>query len=128
LRQDTLKLIHGAVAEKGSISLDDVKKRLAEALEGEENVCRSVRDFRADFGKLLEEAKRKTLVVFIDDLDRCLPDTIIATLKAIELFLFVSGTAFVIGADERPVPYTVRLRFPERSGTGPTCDATTSRS
>src|SRR5690606_24115720 len=35
-----------------------------------------------------------TLVVLIDDLDRCLPDTTISTLEAIRLFLFLKNTAF----------------------------------
>ena len=39
-------------------------------------------------------------LVIVDDLDRCLPATAIATLEAIRLFLFVPRTAFVIGADE----------------------------
>ncbi len=117
LGQDALNLARSAVVDKGPISVEDAKELLAEAPEGEENVRRSIRDFRRDFGDLLAEAKIETLVVFIDDLDRCLPDTIIDTLEAIKLFLFVPGTAFVIGADERLVQYAVRQRFPELPGT-----------
>ncbi len=117
LGQDALNLARSAVADKGPISVEDAKELLAEAPEGEENVRRSIRDFRRDFGDLLAESKIETLVVFIDDLDRCLPDTIIDTLEAIKLFLFVPGTAFVIGADERLVQYAVRQRFPELPGT-----------
>ncbi len=84
---------------------------------GEENLRRNIRDFRRDFGLLLQEAEIKTLVVFIDDLDRCMPDTIIETLEAIKLFLFAPSTAFILGADERLVEYAVRLRFPELPNT-----------
>lgn len=84
---------------------------------GEENLRRNIRTFREDFGELLTEAEIKTLVVFIDDLDRCMPDTIIETLEAIKLFLFAPGTAFILGADERLVEYAVRLRFPELPNT-----------
>ncbi len=87
------------------------------APEGQENIRRNIRDFRSDFGDLLVAAQIETLVVFIDDLDRCLPDNIIETLEAIKLFLFVPGTAFVLGADERLVEYAVRQRFPELPGT-----------
>jgi len=55
-------------------------------------------------------------VITIDDLDRCSPDTIIPTLEAIKLFLFVPRTAFIIGADEELVRYAVRRRFPELPG------------
>ena len=77
---------------------------------------RGVREFRRDFEEFLGETKIRTLVVIIDDLDRCLPDTIIETLEAIKLFLFVPQTAFLLGADERLVRYAVRRRFPELPG------------
>jgi energy-coupling factor transporter ATP-binding protein EcfA2 len=108
----------GYVAEKAKqIDLDDAKQLLKDAPEGPENIRRNIRDFRKDFEDLLAESKITRLVVFIDDLDRCLPDTIIETLEAIKLFLFVKGTAFVLAADERLVQYAVRQRFPELPGT-----------
>lgn len=100
-----------------NVDVEQAKKLLKEAPEGEENVRRNIRDFRKDFEELLSESKIETLVVFIDDLDRCLPDTIIETLEAIKLFLFVRGTAFILGADERLIEYAVRRRFPELPGT-----------
>ncbi|WP_038098282.1 KAP family P-loop NTPase fold protein [Thioalkalivibrio sp. HK1] len=52
-----------------------------------------------------------TLVVLIDDLDRCLPPTTISTLEAIRLFLFLNRTAFVIAADESMIKHAVRQHF-----------------
>src|SRR5271154_2947835 len=52
--------------------------------------------FRRQFGEVLEGLNR-TLVVFIDNLDRCLPENAIHTLEAVRLFLFMPNTAFVIG-------------------------------
>lgn len=52
-----------------------------------------------------------TLVVFVDDLDRCLPQTAIATLEAIRLFLFLDRTAFVIAADDKMIREAVRAHF-----------------
>lgn len=98
------------------LSLEEVQKLLKDAPEGEENIRRNIRDFHRDFQDLLKASDLKCLVVFIDDLDRCLPDTVIETLEAIKLFLFVPGTAFIIGADERLVQYAVRMRFPELPG------------
>ena len=71
----------------------------------------TVRGFRKDFVELLESTNIKTLVVFIDELDRCLPDTVVETLEAIRLFLFADSTAFVIGADERLVEHAVHKRL-----------------
>lgn len=56
-----------------------------------------------------------TLVVLIDDLDRCLPNTAIATLEAMRLFLFLKRTAFVIAADEKMIRRSVRAHFADAS-------------
>ncbi len=102
-----------AIAAKAKdVNLDEAKK----LIDSETEVRRSLREFRADFEKLLTDAGIERLVVTIDDLDRCLPATIIETLEAIKLFLFVPRTAFVLGADERLVKYAVRQRFPELPG------------
>lgn len=52
-----------------------------------------------------------TLVVLIDDLDRCLPATAIATLEAIRHFLFLNHTAFVIAADDKMIRQAVKVHF-----------------
>jgi len=105
--------------EKASVILTDIKEEeLNKLLESEtaHNLRRGIREFRKDFEALLKESNIDKLVVIIDDLDRCLPDTIIETLEAIKLFLFVPRTAFIIGADERLVEYAVKQRFPEFQG------------
>lgn len=56
------------------------------------------------------------MVVFIDELDRCRPDTILDTLEAIKLFLFEGKVAFVIGADERHISYAVKSKFKDIEG------------
>ena len=114
------KGVYSAASEKDKnkrLSAEDLEKIARKAPEGEDNIRRNIRDFHKDFAELLTEAKIKALVVFIDDLDRCLPDTIIETLEAIKLFLFVPGTVFILGADERLIQYAVRQRFPELPGT-----------
>lgn len=103
---------------KGELpNLEQVREVLKEAPQGGITVRRTLREFRRDFEDLLDEAGIAQLVVFIDDLDRCLPDTVIETLEAIKLFLFVPGTAFILGADERLIQFAVRQRFPELPGT-----------
>lgn len=57
------------------------------------------------------QALNVTLVVLIDDLDRCLPETTISTLEAIRLFLFLKNTAFVIAADNEMIKHAVRKHF-----------------
>jgi hypothetical protein len=77
------------------------------------NVPREIEAFREAFDKLLKEADIDQLIVLIDDLDRCLPDTAIETLEAIRLLVFTSRTAFVVAADEAMVEYAVRKHFPD---------------
>lgn len=90
-----------------------LKELVEEPPEGEDDVGRTIRDFEKDFRRLLKTTGTRSVVVFIDDLDRCLPTTIMSTLEAIRLFVFVPGMAFVIAADERLVRRAVRQHFPD---------------
>jgi len=78
-----------------------------------ENEITEVRDFREAFGDLLQKTGFKSLVVLIDDLDRCSPERIVENLEAIKLFLNVGNTAFVIGADPRIVRHAIAVRYRE---------------
>lgn len=69
--------------------------------------------FRREFSQLLAETNITRLVVLLDDLDRCLPNTAIETLEAIKLFLFVPHAVFVIAADEGMIEYAVKQHFPD---------------
>jgi len=106
----------------GSISEEDIKKtREAGKAVTEEagsllappkdsSPPQQIHDLRDHFQDTLKEMG-VTLVVFIDDLDRCLPATSIATLEAIRLFLFLHNTAFIIAADDRMIRQAVRAHF-----------------
>lgn len=71
---------------------------------------KEIQALRDAFEETLEELG-VTLVVLIDDLDRCLPETTISTLEAIRLFLFLKNTAFVIAADNDMIKHAVRRHF-----------------
>ncbi len=109
----------------GEVSIDDLKAVAQSAGEcfkdssGEpERLPAHMHAFREDFSELLKAADIDQLIVVVDDLDRCLPQTAIATLEAIRLFLFVPKTAFVIGADEQMIEYAVRAHFPDLPASG----------
>jgi predicted KAP-like P-loop ATPase len=76
----------------------------------ERTAPKEIQGIRDDFQATLEELG-VTLVVLIDDLDRCLPETTISTLEAIRLFLFLRRTAFVIAADDQMIKHAVRRHF-----------------
>jgi hypothetical protein len=84
-----------------------------------------VRTFRKQFGKMLKECNVDSLVVLIDDLDRCSPERIIENLEAIKLFLNVEQTAFVIGADPRIVRHAISLKYHKKEHLSEEADAET---
>jgi hypothetical protein len=114
-----LGTLEGWAADPGKIKKEDVEGVISGASElirpaGESaNIPEEITAFRKDFDELLSKADIKQLVVLIDDLDRCLPDTAIETLEAIRLFVFTARTAFVVAADEAMIEYAVRKHFPD---------------
>ena len=107
LKNDQIK------AEK--VNLEDIHSNISGELNNKE-LREDIRKFQKEFATLLEESKISRLVVFIDELDRCRPDTILDTLEAIKLFLFEGKVAFVIGADERHISYAVKSKFKDIEG------------
>jgi hypothetical protein len=96
-----------------------------------DEIVPDVRGFREGFAQMLKDSDIKTLVVLVDDLDRCSPERIIENLEAIKLFLNVPSTAFVIGADPRIVRHAVAYRyrdaFTPRAGEGESLGADADR-
>lgn len=77
---------------------------------------RGLAGFKAEFAELMgtdELAHVKRVAVLVDDLDRCLVDTVVETLETIRLFLSVTGMSFVIAADEERVAEAIRTKLPE---------------
>jgi len=112
--------IQGAIEDPKSFATKENFESLLEGAQGlikqevqSKNVPEEINEFRKAFEGLLDEAKVSQLVVLIDDLDRCLPESAIETLEAIRLFVFTSRTAFVIAADESMIEYAVRKHFPD---------------
>jgi len=86
----------------------DLQKLLNE--KEEKSVPKEIEALRSLFEELLKELNL-TLIVLVDDLDRCLPNTAISTLEAMRLLLFMPQTAFIIAADEQMIRNAVRSHF-----------------
>ncbi|NKK72484.1 NTPase KAP [Rhizobium leguminosarum bv. viciae] len=102
--EDDVEAIRGAVTEAG--------KRTSGLLKPEEkrNAPEEIVAFRKEFGELLESVDRR-LIVFVDNLDRCLPPNAISTLEAMRLFLFLPNTAFIVAADQDMIRLAVAKHF-----------------
>lgn len=73
----------------------------------------SAGEFRDEFESLLVDLSGEIdgMYVFIDDLDRCMPQAVVDTLEAIRLFLHVPNTAYVIAADPRIVRNAIASQY-----------------
>ena len=91
---------------------EDIEKKSAGLLKPAEKKTppEQIGLFRTEYSEVLT-GLGKTLVIFIDNLDRCLPAQTIGTLEALRLFLFMKETAFVIAADEEMVRNSVAQFF-----------------
>ncbi|HEY1084735.1 MAG TPA: P-loop NTPase fold protein, partial [Prosthecobacter sp.] len=102
------KPVDGDVNLAGALNSENVSGLIS---GGGESEIAAVRDFRDEFADLLAKTSFKSLVVLIDDLDRCSPERIVENLEAIKLFLNVGSTAFIIGADPRIVKHAIAVRY-----------------
>ena len=98
--------------EKLKTAYGELQPELAGLLKEKQakSLPQEIAELRATFEELLTEMD-VTLVVLVDDLDRCLPPTAISTLEAMRLLLFLPHTAFIIAADEQMIRNTVRAHF-----------------
>ena len=116
------------LAARSSITLqlpgiDDLSSLVNEDDVDGDPAPRNLDEFRQDFAGLLADEQLghvRRVVVLVDDLDRCLPDTIVDTLETMRLFLSVPKMSFVIAADEDRVADALRDRYP--AGDGPDRD------
>jgi predicted KAP-like P-loop ATPase len=110
------KILSGGAGESDIAGLEDSATKAGDEFGGllkpkpELSPPREIHAIRESFEQTLKEIGI-TLVVLIDDLDRCLPPTTISTLETIRLFLFLDNTAFVIAADNAMIKHAVRQHF-----------------
>lgn len=117
----TIDAITNALKDKlTNANAADIKNVLKDVLTENKNQSTSNRNdikiFQEEFKKILDESKIEHLVIFVDELDRCTPDTILDIFAAMRLFLFVEKTSFIIGADSRLVDYAIKSRYKNIAG------------
>ncbi|ENU42741.1 hypothetical protein F985_03633 [Acinetobacter seifertii] len=98
-------------AEAISKIIKDGETNLKEILNKEAvSAPKEISALKLEFEELLLEFDKK-IIVFVDNLDRCLPKQTIQTLESLRLFLFMKNTAFIIAADEDMVRHAVKEHF-----------------
>ncbi|WP_299410592.1 P-loop NTPase fold protein [uncultured Roseobacter sp.] len=99
----------------GASDLDGVAEALA-PLNGADNseYFEFLNQFEVTFSRLVEDLlgdDGERLVVFVDDLDRCLPENAVEVLEAIKLYLDKGNVTFVIGVEPEVVRDGIRFRY-----------------
>ena len=83
-----------------------------ETLKEQRDQLFHMEQFESAFQEALQLLGKETrLIIFVDDLDRCLPEKAIEILEAIKLFMEVSGSVFVLGMDQRIVQKGIEARY-----------------
>jgi hypothetical protein len=70
----------------------------------------SMEEFKSILRELFSGEARQVFV-FVDDLDRCMPDAALDLLEAIKIFLPSTPCVFVVAADEALIGQGLRMRF-----------------
>lgn len=97
------------------VSDESIQKVIEAFDKRDERLYRHINQFEESFSDFVAEyTKGGRLVIFIDDLDRCLPENAITILESIKLFIGHSSCIFVIGMDNQVVEAGIQLRFAEK--------------
>ncbi len=93
-------------------ALTDVKHRADGLIAAKEvkSAPEEIAAFKEEFSDLLHSMEKR-LVVFVDNLDRCLPENAIKSLEAMRLFLSMHNTAFIVAADVDIIRHAVSTHF-----------------
>lgn len=63
-----------------------------------------------------DPSHRERLVIFIDDLDRCLPEQCVEVFEAIKLFLNSEKCVFIVGVDKDQILKAFEVKFGKKRG------------
>lgn len=101
-----------AAAEAGPLLADATSASASSDQQGPP--LEDIKQFRKEFGDLVGRLPDSdAVVVFIDDLDRCLPETVVDTFEAIRLFLNTPKTAYVLALNQNVVESAIDSRYPD---------------
>jgi hypothetical protein len=105
LSEDDLDRISGVLERK------TVTRHLAQV--------ESIEQFLDSFKGLVEAirgSRNRRIVVLVDDLDRCLPESALEVFEAIKLFLDAPGCGFVVAIDREVIRRGLAVRYPPPQG------------
>jgi hypothetical protein len=104
----------GANKLTGGLLSDDFMESLKKTFKTNEDPYEFINKFEDTFSKLIQDYCGDTkLIIFIDDLDRCIPENAITVLESIKLFLDKSNCIFILGLEKEIVEKGIHHRYKE---------------
>jgi len=99
----------------GILTEENIENITQKIVKQDELHYRHINNFEDDFSKVVDQyTGNGKLVVFIDDLDRCLPENAITVLESLKLFIGDARCVFVLGMDHLVVEQGLEIRFSEK--------------
>jgi hypothetical protein len=99
----------------GSLSFEDIEKRVKAYLDKRGETLSTIRTLRRQLqgvvNSLTNDGQEGRLILFIDDLDRCVPTKIVGLLEAIKLFLDLNHTVLFLAIDREIVQRGIQAYY-----------------
>lgn len=117
--------LSGYLKHKTGIDIGDVKASLEIYEDGykhykkyDDQISQIEDEYRGFVSTLLGKNKKEKLVVFIDNLDRCLPDMVVNLLDDISSFLSIKDVkcVYVLAMDKENAIKAIHHRYPDVNG------------
>jgi hypothetical protein len=104
------RFIPGAIVKEGDV---DAVVAALKPLSANDDQFEFINKFESTFDGLVKEyvGAEGKLVVFVDDLDRCLPENAVQILEAIKLYMDRTNVMFVLGVEPAVIEEGIRVRY-----------------
>ena len=100
----------------GVISAANLDKIVEAFNKKDEKYFSHINTFEEDFTRVVKDFTNDgKLVIFIDDLDRCLPENAITVLESLKLFIGNAHCIFVLGMDHSIIEAGIKIRYGDKT-------------
>jgi hypothetical protein len=111
--KDGKKKDENVLSESRIKELSGVLER--EVVHRQINQVQSIEQFLDTFREMINEISGKgRILIYIDDLDRCLPESALEIFEAIKLFMDAPGVTYVIALDRDTIRKALAVRYTRR--------------
>ncbi|HEY8892906.1 MAG TPA: P-loop NTPase fold protein [Clostridium sp.] len=102
------------------VSDDELAQMVSAKIDNYKKDKNSVKKFKRELEKVADkqfEESKKSIVIFVDELDRCRPDYAISLLERIKHFFNGNNIIFILGIDKEALSNAVKVIYGEQTDT-----------